>query len=104
MKRLLLTVAIYGTLASEASAQDPNFSQFFASPLTLNPAMTGKFDGVYRIAGNYRDQWPTFNNAFVTYTVSADFGILKNTIPEYDQFGLGFMAFSDKSGNGILTD
>jgi hypothetical protein len=26
-------------------AQDPHFSQFFASPLTLNPAFTGKFDG-----------------------------------------------------------
>jgi type IX secretion system PorP/SprF family membrane protein len=85
-------------------AQDPNFSQFFASPLTLNPAMTGKFDGVYRIAGNYRNQWPTINNAFTTYTASFDIGIMKNSIPEFDQFGLGIMAFSDKSGNGVLQN
>ncbi|HET7896785.1 MAG TPA: PorP/SprF family type IX secretion system membrane protein [Flavisolibacter sp.] len=87
-----------------ASAQDPNFSQFFASPLTLNPALTGKFDGVLRIAGNYRNQWPTINNAFTTYTASVDAGILKNHIPEFDQFGVGLLAFSDKSGNGVLQN
>ena len=85
-------------------AQDPNFSQFFASPLTLNPAFTGKFNGEFRIAGNYRNQWPTINNAFTTYTVSADFSVLKNRISEIDQFGVGAMAFSDQSGNGILKN
>lgn len=85
-------------------AQDPNFSQFFASPLTLNPALTGKFDGVLRVAGNYRNQWPTFDRAYTTYTVSADAAILKNRIPEFDQFGVGVLGFSDKSGNGVLQN
>src|SRR6478672_330463 len=96
MKRLLLTVTICGTLVSKALAQDPNFSQFFASPLTLNPAMTGKFDGVYRVAGNYRNQWPTI------YTAFFDMGILKNRIPEYDQFGVGILGFPDQAGDGVL--
>lgn len=87
-----------------ASAQDPNFSQFFASPLTLNPALTGKFSGVIRAAGNYRNQWPTFNNAYITYTASVDGRILKNSIPEFDQFGVGVLGFSDKSGNGVLQN
>jgi len=87
-----------------AQAQDPNFSQFFVSPLTLNPALTGKFDGVMRVAGNYRNQWPTINNAFTTYTVSADMGIMRGKIPENDIFGVGVMAFSDKSGNGVLQN
>lgn len=86
------------------AAQDPNFSQFFASPLTLNPAFTGKFNGDLRLAGNYRNQWPTINNAFTTYTVSADLSILKDRISEIDQFGIGVMAFSDQSGNGILKN
>ena len=55
------------------SAQDPSFSQFFASPLTLNPALTGKFNGDLRVAGNYRNQWPTVNKAYVTSTLSIDF-------------------------------
>jgi type IX secretion system PorP/SprF family membrane protein len=102
MKGLYTTIFFLFLLATAANAQDPNFSQFFASPLTLNPAFTGKFNGQMRIAGNYRNQWPTINNAFVTYTASLDFGILKGRIPENDQFGIGFMGFSDKSGNGVL--
>lgn len=87
-----------------STAQDPNFSQFFASPLTLNPALTGLFDGQVRAAGNYRNQWPTINNAFTTYTASVDFGILNDRIPEMDQFGVGLLGFSDRSGNGILNN
>src|SRR6476646_4275551 len=102
MKKLICTVSICLWLGFGAAAQDPNFSQFFASPLTLNPALTGKFDGVYRVAGNYRNQWPTINNAFRTYTASFDVGILKNRIPEYDQFGVGILGFSDQAGAGVL--
>jgi type IX secretion system PorP/SprF family membrane protein len=90
--------------AGTVYAQDPNFSQFFASPLTLNPALTGKFDGSFRVAGNYRNQWPSINNAFTTATISIDGGILKNSIPEFDKFGIGVMAFTDKSGNGVLQN
>jgi type IX secretion system PorP/SprF family membrane protein len=103
MKKLLFSLLVCVALVNVSNAQDPNFSQFFASPLTLNPALTGKFDGVYRVAGNYRNQWPTINNAFVTKTASIDFGILKNRIPETDQFGVGFMGFTDRAGNGVLT-
>jgi len=99
---LLFFLTLFTVL--NVQAQDPNFSQFFASPLTLNPALTGKFDGVVRVAGNYRNQWPTINNAYTTYTASIDAGILKNHIPEYDQFGVGVMGFSDKSGNGALQN
>ena len=91
-------------MSSATLAQDPNFSQFFASPLTLNPALTGKFDGLYRIAGNYRNQWPTINNAYTTATVSADFNIMKNRISDLDQFGIGVMGFTDRAGNGVLTN
>ena len=91
-------------IGAVVNAQDPNFSQFFASPLTLNPALTGKFDGVYRVAGNYRNQWPTINNAFTTYTASFDAGILKSRIPEYDQFGIGVLGFADDAGNGVLKN
>lgn len=84
------------------NAQDPHFSQFFTSPLTLNPANTGKFDGDIRIAGNYRDQWPSINNAYTTQTVSVDFRILKNIVSEKDILGLGFYALSDNSANNAV--
>ena len=99
-KQICFLLTLFTVLT--ATAQDPNFSQFFASPLTLNPALTGKFDGQYRVAGNYRNQWPTINNAYTTATVSFDAGIMKNHISEVDQFGVGVMAFTDKSANGAL--
>jgi type IX secretion system PorP/SprF family membrane protein len=87
-----------------ANAQDPHFSQFFASPLTLNPALTGKFDGTMRVAGNYRNQWPAFNNVYTTSTLSVDFPVLKSKLPDYDTWGLGILALTDKAGGGVLTN
>ena len=103
MKKILSTLTVCVAMISVATAQDPNFSQFFASPLTLNPALTGKFDGVYRVAGNFRDQWPTIYNAFVTKTASIDFGILKNRLTDIDQLGVGILAMTDRAGDGVLV-
>ncbi|MEO6328545.1 MAG: PorP/SprF family type IX secretion system membrane protein [Ginsengibacter sp.] len=85
-------------------AQDPHFSQFFSSPLTLNPALTGKFDGSLRVAGNYRNQWPAFNNVYTTSTLSVDFPVMQKNIPENDTWGIGILALTDKAGGGILTN
>ena len=83
-------------------AQDPHFSQFFSSPLTLNPAFTGKFNGSWRLAANHRDQWPSIPKAYVTTSTSIDFPILKNKIPEGDVFGVGISGLSDASANNAL--
>ncbi len=104
MKKIFSTLTICVALATVSTAQDPNFSQFFASPLTLNPALTGKFDGLFRFATNYRDQWPSISRAYTTGTTSIDMGIMKNRIPEYDQFGIGLMGFTDRAGNGALVE
>jgi type IX secretion system PorP/SprF family membrane protein len=84
-------------------AQDPGFSQFFASPLTLNPALTGKFNGDVRVAGNYRNQWPSINDAFITSTISIDAPIMKAKLPVNDTWGIGFMAMTDRTASGVLT-
>ncbi len=99
----LLSIFIVAVLSVQAlSAQDKHFSQFWASPLQLNPAFTGKFDGDVRVAANYRNQWPDINNAFITQAVSADFGIMKNKISAIDNWGFGVAAYSDKSASGVL--
>jgi type IX secretion system PorP/SprF family membrane protein len=103
MRTFLLALNIF-CLPILAGAQDPHFSQFFASPLTLNPALTGKFDGTLRAAGNYRNQWPAFNNVYTTSTLSVDFPILNKILPETDTWGLGIIALTDKAGGGVLTN
>lgn len=56
MKKLQYLILFLVVLQS-ASAQDTHFSQSYSAPLTLNPAMTGLFEGGYRISAIYRDQW-----------------------------------------------
>ena len=87
----------------KSSAQDPHFSQFFSSPLTLSPAFTGKFDGNYRVAGNYRNQWPTNNNAFTTATAAVDFHIMQDRIASNDTWGVGLMGYNDNSAGGAVN-
>ncbi|HEX5152244.1 MAG TPA: PorP/SprF family type IX secretion system membrane protein [Parafilimonas sp.] len=89
-------------IAATVLGQDPHFSQFFSSPLTLNPAFTGKFNGQVRAAANYRNQWPTINRAYETGTASVDFPILGGHIPYTDIWGVGFMAYTDKSAAGAV--
>ncbi len=103
MRKIFLLFLFPSLLSLNALAQDPAFSQFFASPLTLNPALTGKFNGDVRVAGNYRDQWPTINNAFITSTVSADLPIFKNRLPPNNTWGVGIMGMSDKTASGALN-
>ena len=99
-KYFLLVSALM--LTGLLKAQDPHFSQFFASPLTLNPAFTGKFDGSWRLAANHRDQWPSIPKAYVTTSASVDFPILKKRIPAGDVFGIGISGVSDASANSAL--
>lgn len=102
MRKFLLLILCV-VLVKAVAAQDPNFSQFFVSPLTLNPALTGKFNGDFRIAGNYRDQWPEISKAFITSTISFDLPILRGRLSELDTWGVGIMAMTDKTANGVLS-
>lgn len=91
----LLVALMCGTTALQA--QDVHFSQFYASPLTLNPALTGSFNGFYRISGIYRNQWPglTSNNpSFSTPSVSLDFSLLKEKIKN-GALGVGVVFIND---------
>ena len=77
-------------------AQDPEFSQFYANPLYLNPALAGTGE-CSRIIFNYRNQWPSIPGNFVTYNASADFSL------ESISSGLGILVNSDNAGNGTFV-
>lgn len=55
-------------------AQEPQFTQFYATPLFLNPAFTG-LTYEHRFALNYRNQWPGINKTYVTYMASYDLNL-----------------------------
>jgi type IX secretion system PorP/SprF family membrane protein len=103
MKRIIFLLLLITLITTNVQAQDPAFSQFFASPLTLNPALTGKFNGDVRVAGNYRNQWPTINDAFITGTISVDMPLLQKRLPENNTWGIGIMGMTDQTAGGALN-
>jgi type IX secretion system PorP/SprF family membrane protein len=78
-------------------AQDIHFSQFYMSPLNLNPAMTGVMNCKNRFIANYRNQWAGAikSNAYNTFSASYD---QKSAIGREDYFGLGGTLWSDVAG------
>ena len=56
-KFLILLMLSILTLNKTKGQVDPHFSQYYVYPSWLNPALTGAFDGDYRVSGIYRNQW-----------------------------------------------
>ncbi len=73
----LITAFTAGLLSLKAQV-DPHFSQYYAHPLWLNPALTGVTDGEYRVALNAKQQWGTISNSFLTAGASFDRAPVKN--------------------------
>jgi len=93
LKSLVLGICI--VFSQSVIAQDFHLSQHDAAPLNLNPAMTGLFNGLFRIHGHYRTQWAQVaTNPFKTFEVSYDMP-LKNKI----SVGGQLMDYTAGSGN-----
>ena len=105
MKKILVGLSLFTACFSNSFAQDVHFSQYFTSPLTLNPALTGLTQCDLRFGANYRTQWATVSNTpYTTGTVSFDIATLKNSLPEGDALGVGMLVLYDQSGTGALTN
>ncbi len=96
MKRLLLITLLCGHMG--LFAQDIHFSQFYMSPLNLNPALTGVMNCKMRVVANYRNQWAPIlgSKSFNTYNLSFD---QKIPVGRYDYFGFGGTFWGDKAGS-----
>ena len=87
---LLFNVVIY-------NAQDIHFSMYNLSPLTVNPANTGDYNGNWRIMGNYRSQWKEISKAYNTYSIAGDV----NLYPYNQNVAVGIFFVNDKSGGNL---
>ncbi len=89
---------------NNAQAQDPNFSQYFASPMTLNPSFIGKDVNDWRAAINFRTQWwGTGFSPFTTTTISLEKRLALSKSSN-DYLAVGLMLLSDQSNNGLLKN
>ncbi|NJM93682.1 MAG: PorP/SprF family type IX secretion system membrane protein [Cytophagales bacterium] len=94
MQKLGIVVAAIIVLNTPLSllAQDPQFTQFYANPLYLNPALTGASE-LTRVGVGYRNQWPALGYNFRTYYAYVD-----HFSPWYNS-GVGLAVMSDRAGD-----
>ncbi|MFL5747290.1 MAG: PorP/SprF family type IX secretion system membrane protein [Niastella sp.] len=90
----LLTLLLFITGAQALRAQvDPHFTQYYVYPSWLNPALTGAFDGDYRISGIYRNQWGNISKPFSTVGLGGEI-VTNNNV------NLGLNLLNQTAGDG----
>ena len=90
-RTVLISCLLMTGMARVAVAQDPQFSQFYAAPLYLNPAFAGSTNQA-RAGINYRNQWPSIDANFTTMSAYFDYFI------EDKNSGIGVLLTRDKEG------
>ena len=86
-------------MAEDIRSQDERFSQFYAMPMHINPAMTGAYEGTYRLTAVYRDQWyNSLGSSFKTMAAGGDtrFQPTFGGRQLKDHLGLGLFFVSDR--------
>jgi type IX secretion system PorP/SprF family membrane protein len=84
--------------SQQVGAQDQRYSQYYASPARMNPALAGVFDGAFRLGLNYRTQWGSnMNKAYNSASFTADG---RSGVFTDDYIGYGFNAMYDRAGMG----
>ncbi len=99
-KRFLTALFVAGV--AWLQAQDIHFAQFYNSPLTLNPALTGVSAGDIRLTSVYRSQWQTADAPYRTFQAGVE---KKFYSPKHDTWWLsaGMSMFYDRAGDGNLS-
>ncbi len=67
--------------------------------MNLNPALSGNFEGDYRLIGDSRSQWHTVTRPYQTVSISADAA----KIPKLDGIRGGILINQDRAGDSRLN-
>ena len=104
-KYRIIIAVVLTLLTSTFYGQDVHFSQFYNSPLSLNPATTGDFVGAWRVTGIGRQQWAhknltTEGKPFQTMAIGFDSPI---DFGHKGRLGVGGYLVQDNSGIANLN-
>jgi type IX secretion system PorP/SprF family membrane protein len=102
MKKIYIIV-LFSIIALGLKAQDIHFSQLSETPLLLNPASTGVYDGYYRATINYKSQWAAMGNPYRTFMGSFDMPVQSKRNNHGAHLGIGAFLFSDKAGDSDFS-
>ena len=84
--------------AGVLNGQDIHFSNYYMSPLSLNPANTGNYKGNWRAMGNYRQQGEKMANSYTTATLAYDRPVYIRS----EKASIGLIYIYDNSANNTL--
>lgn len=99
---LLFILGLGCFIPSELSAQDPHFSQFYSSPLQMNPALTGVFPGEYRFTANYRTQNYAVLGNQAYKSIAASFES-RRPVGRDDYYSVGVAVLRDQVGESQFS-
>jgi len=97
MKRIILSLSLL--CVGNTFSQDLHFSQTAQTPLLINPAAAGVYDGWERVIVNHRNQWLGAGTQFMTTSVAADANFGKSRMNDKAHVGLGLMFYNDIGGD-----
>ena len=72
MRKIFGHIIFYFFLGFSLQGQDLHYSQFYNSPININPALTGVFNGDKRVNLSARDQWRSVPVPWLTFSGSYD--------------------------------
>lgn len=95
----VLNITFFLLISIVSNAQDVGFTQFFSNPIYLNPALTGQYNGNYRISSSYRSQWFSgLENPYQTFSFSGDLKFKANRNDKYsDEYSAGLLFLTDQT-------
>ena len=98
LKRYYLLIFLVALFLTPTKGQDFHYTQYFMSPLGVNPALAGAFNGSYRINGIYRDQYRgAAAEPFGGFSLNVDAPIIRG-IRKQDWVGVGLRMEQNRSG------
>lgn len=100
MKTVLRIIVGLCLIGTSVEAQDIHFSQFNETPIHLNPAYTGLFDGIFRVSLHHRNQWTSMGSPYKTSAGSFDIQLGNPKGPA--RMGIGLFTFKDQAGDSKL--
>ncbi len=97
VKHLLFSIVLL--ISTQAQAQHEYiFTNYYMSPMTLNPAMVGAYEGTYRVGALQREQWNIAPSIYTTTSAFVDMPVVM--IKKRHWIGAGLSLYKDAAGSG----
>jgi type IX secretion system PorP/SprF family membrane protein len=103
MRKIYITIILILILKS-VNGQDLHFSQFFNTPLNINPGLTGVYNEDMRFGANLRSQWFSVPVPYTTFSMAYDQKILNDGRLGNNILAAGIIMNYDQAGDANMQN